>query len=458
MQRSQIFVIVAGAIVISAAVADAEPLRLSVEDAVRRAGPASGALAAARASAESARHQIGAAESGRLPQVNANASYSRTLRSEFDGISFGAPAEGEMMGEAAEEVDLPFGQRNVWRAGLTVSQLIWDAGRTRSGIDQARAGAAASRLELRSIEAQAVLAVAEAYYDAALAQRQVDIAAATLELAETTLAETQLNEREGAAPEFDVVRSEVARDNQRTARTQFEAQRDIAFVRLKRLLDVPLDQPLELTSALDIEDLADVDRFNAAARTAAGLGQPEERVAIQQAREALRGRQAALRGAKADRWPELSAVSDLGFVNYPEELFPVNDDWRTNWTVGVNLTVPVFDGFRRRAAVRSARAEVTAAEARLADAGEQVRADERTTDAAIAAAQAVWQTSARTSQLAQRAYQIAELRFEQGASTHLELVDARLSLEQAQLNQARAARDLRIARLRNDLLDGLPLF
>ena len=355
------------------------------------------------------------------------------------------------------EIDLPFGQANTWRVGLVVSQLIYDGGRTRSTIAQARAGAASSRTQLRSLETQVVLQVAEAYYDAALAQRQVDIAAASLALAETTLAETQLNQREGAAPEFDVVRAEVARDNQRTARLQFEAQREIAFVRLKRLLDVPLDQAVELTSSLDIAAEADVDQLTAAARAAAGLGASETRTAIVSAQQALRLRQAQLSGAKADRLPSVSASSDLGFVDYPDGFFPANTDWRTNWTVGVNVTFPVFDGFRRRAAVRGARAEVVAAEARLADATEQALADDRTTDAGIAAARAVWQTSARTVSLAERAYQIAELRFTQGGSTHLELVDARLSLEQAQLNQARAARDLRVARLRHELLDGLPL-
>jgi outer membrane protein TolC len=63
----------------------------------------------------------------------------------------------------------------------------------------------------------------------------------------------------------------------------------------------------------------------------------------------------------------------------------------------------------------------------------------------------------RTVQQAKRAYQIAELRFQQGASTHLELVDTRVQLEQALLGQARSAHDLRIARLRLALLPALPL-
>lgn len=427
-------------------VANADPIRVSIEEALERAKPASGSLSAARASIESARQQVDSAKAGRLPQLNATASYSRTLRSEYDGISLGS--EGN---------ELPFGQANTWRAGLEVSQLIYDGGRTRWAIDEARSGAESSRIELRSLEAQVVQQAAEAYYDAALAQRQVDIATASLALAETTLADTQLNYREGAAPEFDVVRAEVARDNQRTSRLQYEAQREIAFVRLKRLLDVPLDQALELTSSLDIAAEADVDQLSAAVRAAAGLASTEVHTAIVSAQQSLRLRKAQLSGAKADRLPSVSASSEFGLVDYPEGFFPANTDWRTNWTVGVSVTVPVFDGFRRRAVVRGARAEVVAAEARLADVVERALAEERTTNADITAAKAVWESSARTVSLAQRAYQIAELRFAQGSSTHLELVDARLSLEEAQLNQAQAARDLRVARLRHELLDGLPL-
>jgi outer membrane protein TolC len=75
----------------------------------------------------------------------------------------------------------------------------------------------------------------------------------------------------------------------------------------------------------------------------------------------------------------------------------------------------------------------------------------------VAASARQLETTTRTVEQAQRAYQIAELRFQQGASTHLELVDSRVQLEQALLNQARSARDLRVARLRQELLPGLPL-
>ena len=60
-------------------------------------------------------------------------------------------------------------------------------------------------------------------------------------------------------------------------------------------------------------------------------------------------------------------------------------------------------------------------------------------------------------QQAQRAYEIAELRYREGLSTQLELSDARLLLQQAQANRAQAARDVQVARVRLALLPDLPL-
>jgi ABC-type iron transport system FetAB permease component len=59
--------------------------------------------------------------------------------------------------------------------------------------------------------------------------------------------------------------------------------------------------------------------------------------------------------------------------------------------------------------------------------------------------------------LADRAYQIAGTRFEEGVASQLELIDARLALDQAKVNRAQAARDLQVAQIRMALLPDLPL-
>lgn len=425
---------------------EAAPVPLSLEEALRAAEATSPALVIAREGVERSRTQIDAARSAYLPTVTGSAGYARTLRTQFENIDFGpAPAEGDSTS------DLPFGQRNTWQLGLQLNQSIYDGGRRSSSLAGARAGVRASQQGVKAARAQLVLEVAQAYYDALLAQRQVEIGQVTLEQAERTLADTDLSFKQGAAPEFDLVRAEVARDNQRTAMIRYRTQRDVALVNLKRAIGVPLARPLALTSPLETGDL---EAVTGAARTAAGIDGPG-RVALDQVREQVAIRESSLGVARADRLPQIAAVSDFGLIEY--ENTPFNTDWLTNWTVGVNLSVPLFDGFRRKAAVSSARADVAVARAQLDDATRRAEVEAVQADADVAAASATLETTGRTVAQAQRAYQIAELRFKQGASTHLELVDARVQLETSLLSHARSARDLRVARLRHALLAGLPL-
>src|SRR5512139_3539096 len=225
---------------------------LTLDDALSQALQASESIAVARADVDRARAQVTGARAGYLPTVNGTAAYQRTLRSEFEDISFAAP------GMEAETSDLPFGQRNNWRLGLVVTQPLFDGLRTPAAVAQAKSGVRIAELGVRATRAQVALAVTQAYYDAALAQRQVDIAEVTLQQAEQTLKETKLNFQQGAAPEFDLVRAEVARDNQSTLLVQFRAQRDVAFVQLRRLVGVPLDRPLALATKLEADDVEQV--------------------------------------------------------------------------------------------------------------------------------------------------------------------------------------------------------
>ena len=77
--------------------------------------------------------------------------------------------------------------------------------------------------------------------------------------------------------------------------------------------------------------------------------------------------------------------------------------------------------------------------------------------AKLVEAEAVWQAAAGTAEQAQRAYEIAEIRFREGISSQLELLEIRVQLQQALANRAKSARDVQVARKRLELLRNLPL-
>jgi outer membrane protein TolC len=421
------------------------PMALSFADAVGAAERAAESVAVARSEVDRAQALVDTTLAAYLPDIAGTASYQRTLATQFDDFSFGSGME--TAGSA-----LPFGQPNNWNVGVRVTQPLFDGFRTYELNQQSRANLRASRLVVQSTRAQAVQLVAVAYFDAVLAQRQVEIAEVTYQEAEQTFKEAELGFKQGTAPEFDVVRAEVARDNQRTLSVQFAVQRDVMLVQLRRLVGLPPDRPISLTTGLDADDVAAVAE---AARTAAGIEKRSASVAVEQAKETVAANEAAVRAVRAEYWPSIAAVSDLGFVSYQRQ--PFNRDWFTNWTVGVNLTIPIFDQLRRRTRIKQNNAVLAGSRAQLQQASEVTQVEAAQAAAAVTSSTTQLENGARTVKQAQRAYEIAELRFQQGASTHLELVDARVQLEQAQLVVARAARDLRVARIRQELLPALPL-
>ena len=153
--------------------------------------------------------------------------------------------------------------------------------------------------------------------------------------------------------------------------------------------------------------------------------------------------------------PSVSFNSIYARNAYPSGVVPAFD--RTNWTMGVSVNVPILTGGRQKGDQAVALAELEQARAQRRQIEELAALDTRSSWAELVAARAAWEATAGTVQQAQRAYQIANVRFTNGVSTQLELSDARLSLQQAEANRTQAARDLQVARARVALLPNLPV-
>jgi outer membrane protein TolC len=148
--------------------------------------------------------------------------------------------------------------------------------------------------------------------------------------------------------------------------------------------------------------------------------------------------------------------SQYAKLNFPEDAFP-SGRFLTDWTIGVSLRLPLFTGGRLGGDRMIARAGVDQARLRLRQVEEQARLDTRNSIANAEEAEARWLATTGTVRQAQRAYEIAEIRYREGISTQTELSDSRLQLQEAQANRAQAARDLQIARVRLALIKDLPL-
>ena len=436
--------------------APAAPTRtLTLDEALSIAEKTSERVAIAEAGVSRADGGKRLARSERMPQLFGGASYDRTLKSEFEGL-FEATDPGTDPGGDVDFSNLPFGQANVYRLGLSFSQVLYSGGRIKAQEAQASIRRDSAGLNLDSAQAQNTLDVAGAYYDAALTDWLVSIAEATYAQADKSLAVTSDQHSAGRLSEFELLRARVARDSLQPAVVRARNNRDVAYLRLKQLLDLPLDQPLALTADLDGQALAPPARFAAPLAEAESQAAAPLRLAVAQVGNEVKVAEQSVAVARAERKPAISFRSDYGLVDYPEAV-PNFTDWRQNWTLGVALSLPILDGGRIKANEAIARADVEEASANLRLAQELDALDRASTRSDLTAARAEWEASASTIQQAQRAYEIAELRFSEGLSTQLELSDARLQLAQSQVTRAEAARNLQVRRIRFALLPALPL-
>jgi outer membrane protein TolC len=454
---------------------------LTLADALRLAADHSEALEVARAGESRADAGAQRAASEMFPQLSFSGGYTRTLASEFSG-AFGSSGPvcppltvdpNAPLGDRIAEIEraagcgalgglgfnfenLPFGQRNIYQLGLTFSQTLYAGGRIGAQREQARLGRELAAMTTTATGAQLAFDVTQAYFNAALADRLLDIAQYTYDQAAATYEQVRLAFSAGSQPEFELLRAQVARDNHRPTVIRRRADRDVAYLRLRQLLELAPDAPLQLDVDLENPELPPPAPFAEALEAAAELP-VDGRIAVRQSAAVVASREAAVTAARSARLPSVSVNSFYNRVGYPSEgAFPDGGDFRTNWSLGATVQVPIFTGFRLKAEELSARADLAQAQAELQQMRELAVLDASTVRQDLQAAQAVWEASAGTIQQADRAYQIAELRNREGLSTQLEINDARLSLEIARANRALAARDLQVARARLALLPNLP--
>ena len=111
------------------------------------------------------------------------------------------------------------------------------------------------------------------------------------------------------------------------------------------------------------------------------------------------------------------------------------------WNVGVQINIPIFDGLATRASVRQAKSgleQLQLAKRRTID---FVEFEVRTAYLNLTQAKSSIDVQKETVAQAEESMRIANLRYENGMLTSVELTDAQLALAQAEVNHLQARHD-----------------
>ena len=457
--------------------------QVSLEDAIKLADRSSESVEIARAAVARANGQQMMARSLVMPQLNGSLSYGRTLKSQFAALASSGPdtstfrslcspqiPAGATAAQRQAAIDqsltcqgggginfskVGFGAANSWTVGLQLSQNIFTGGKASGQRIASNAGRRAANVELTAQHAQLILDITQAYYNAVLASRLSDIAHASMGWNDDVLRQTTKAREVGSSSEFDLLRAQVSRDNYIPIALQRKGDRTVAMLRLKQLLELPLDDSLQLTTDIDASPMATMTGVVAAG--ARPDTSADARATVRQAAENVHAQEGLLRAARGDRLPTIAITSGYQMLFFPTSTLPQLNDYSQNWTVGFSIGTSLFSGGRVAGSVMMADASLRDARTRLKQTREFAALDSRIALSQLEQAEAAWRASQGTAEQAKKAYSIDEIRYREGISTQTDLTQSRLLVEQAMVNRAVAARDYAVARMRMVLLKDLPL-
>jgi outer membrane protein TolC len=422
-----------------------DTLRLSIEEAVSTGLKVADEVRLSAASAAITDAQYDAARGALLPTARLSSSFGRTYSS-----------------ARSLALNPVFNQTNAYSVNLNISQPLFQGGKLYNAARATSSLARASELDVLEQRALFTVQVQRAYLNALLAERFVELQETNLTLATGRLTQVQQFQAAGRAAQYDVLRAKVERANIEPLSIQARNDRDLAMLEVKRLLNLPLEQPLVLTSVIDA---------NAAQIIVASYldsAQTPQRSALRAAELTARAKRLAIQSAAGDLFPSVSVFIQAGFGAFPGAGFgfPLergnlslancpaapaptrpcqNGGWFEDASMGVQLSWNLFDGLRNKNAIEIAKAQVRSADLTLHQQREQVSVEVARARAELRRAKAIFDGRRETSSEATEAFSLASLRFARGLSTQLEVSDAQLALLTAQGNEARATYDLYLA-------------
>ncbi len=321
---------------------------------------------------------------------------------------------------------------NRYSNGLEVNQLITDFGRTSNLVASARLGAKATSESAQQTAQDVLLAVNRAYFGVLRGQAVLKVAEETVKARQILADQITALEKNKLRSLVDVSFAEVDLAQAQLLLVQAQNNEKASYAELATALGLANPQPFDLAEEpMPPAPLADPTDLIVQAL--------QDRPDLSSARFS---HEAALRYARAERdlWmPTISATGAAGLT--PAYQVPLSDRYAA---AGINVNVPIFNGFLFSARHQEANLRAKAADQSMRDLADRISRDVRTAwlDAGTA-----YQRLAVTAQLlkeASLALDLAQGRYKLGLSSIVELSQAQLNLTQAQIADSSAKYDFQI--------------
>lgn len=371
-----------------------------------------------------------------LPTVTANASYARRYWSTVS---------------ATTPTGLPTSYTpsdNSYSYSLNANYILFDGFKKFNDMSQARLNENSAWLDVENTRQQVTLQVYQAYINVLKNKQLLKISEENLKRSEEQLKKLEERNRLGAQIMSDVYRQRVQVGADKLAVNKARNSLNTSKASLNSLIGIDVNTPIELKE-LDTNVQYDKATYDFNRAYADALDQRRDYRAAQKRVEST---QRTVRNAQSGYYPTLSAFADYSWANTSMSMknYSNNDNMR----VGLQLSVPIFNGFQTSAAVIQADQSLQTSKSNLENIRRQIALDIKIALLNLQTSYENVRLSEENVKSAKEDLRLATERYNLGAGTILDQITANTNYATAEANYTQAVYDFLYAKEQYHLATG----
>ncbi|MBA7637124.1 Outer membrane efflux protein BepC [subsurface metagenome] len=283
-------------------------------------------------------------------------------------------------------------------------------------------------------------AVAGFFYDLLKKKRLLSVKELGFRESEENLRKTRLMYDIGTVSKVDLLRSEVVKNQSEL--DLLMAEKDIELSKANLAYIIGLEPALEFDvkeESIEVKDYS-INDYDALLERV-----KEENPEVLAERLSVSSGKAQLSSTYCKFLPKLSLSGSYGYSG--DKFTFAKEEWDENdsWSVGASVTLPLFTGFSRSASIKQSKALLKMKELELSDAIAIKGIELKKALLAIDEAEKTFTLAEKNLEKAELGYRMTQEKYNLGAATILELIDAEQDYEQAQVTKISSYFDLLLA-------------
>lgn len=378
-----------------------------------------------------------------LPQINMGGNFTNNLKLPVTVLP------GDFLGKPGTLIPVQMGVQYNTNVGVSVNQMIYDQTRI-SAMKIAKQAENLSQLGVEKASETIVVEVSKLYYLIQTTSEQETLLKGNIERIERMAEVIITLVTNGMSTQVDFDRISVTQQNLQTQLDNTHALLEQQVNMLKFLLQISEDKEIELTESVEVPLLDYNPELNV---------NFSEHIDVQMLESQKQLNHLNMRNINNGYLPNLSFVGQYAvqglrknFQDYFRE--GGENHWYGAAYVGINLSVPIFDGFNRRSKYRQAKVEYFKNDLMLENTEERLNIDYKNALNNYHNNKNNVLRQKQNIDLAEQVYRETELKYRQGQSSLSDLLQDEMSLSNAQSGYLNALYNFKEAELRIMSLNG----